>query len=196
MAEITGKSDRQPQPARLGGSAARVGALGLALAGAISVAADAAAAPQEEQAFRDWSVKCEGEDGKAKRCFAYQNIVHTKTGKRMLTLSAGYLGPKGEPWIVVTAPLGVLLPSGVALKVDKLKRFDAPFKICTDKGCEAGIPLGKVLLRNMKAGLVARVAFMDGTASRQVTVPVSLLGFSAAFRTLSSPKAKKSASPK
>ncbi len=142
------------------------------------------AAPRDGQAFQDWMVKCEGRDGKAERCFAFQNIVITESGQRLLTLAAGYLGPKGEPWIILTVPLGVLLPSGVALKVDKTQRFDAPFKICTAKGCEAGIPLDDVLLRTMKRGLVARIAFWDGITSRQITVPASLKGFAAAFGTL------------
>ncbi len=142
------------------------------------------AAPKDGQAFQDWMVKCEGGNGKAERCFAFQNIVYTQSGERPLTLAAGYLGPKGEPWIVLTVPLNVLLSSGVALKVDKGQRFDAPFKICTAKGCEAGIPLDDVLLRTMKLGLVAPIAFLDGTARRQITVPVSLMGFAAAFRTL------------
>ncbi len=46
----------------------------------------------------------------------------------------------------------------------------------------AGELLGHVLLRTMKWGLVARIAFLDGTARRQITVPVSLMGFNAAFR--------------
>jgi invasion protein IalB len=36
----------------------------------------------------------------------------------------------------------------------------------------------------MESGLVARIAFLDGITGRQITVPVSLKGFSAAFRTL------------
>ncbi len=96
----------------------------------------------------------------------------------------------------MTVPLGVLLPSGVALKVDKGQRFDAPFKICTAKGCEAGIPRDDLLLRTMKRGLVARIAFLDGITRRQITVPVSLKGFAAAFRTLPAPDAKGAATPK
>ncbi len=142
------------------------------------------AAPKDGQAFQDWMVKCEGEADKAKRCFAFQNIVLTKSGERLVTLAAGHLGPKGEPWIFLTVRLGVFLPAGVALKVDKEERFDVPFKICTAKGCEAGIPLDDLLLRTMKRGLVARIAFLDGITRRQITVPVSLKGFNAAFRTL------------
>ena len=154
------------------------------------------AAPKDGQAFQDWMVKCEGGDGKAERCFAFQNIVYTQSGQRLLTLAAGYLGPKGEPWILLTLPLGIFLPSGVALKVDKGQRIDTPFKICTAKGCETGIPLDDVLLQTMHRGLVARIAFLDGTARRQITVPVSLMGFAAAFRTLTAPDAKGAATPK
>ena len=111
-------------------------------------------------------------------------FIITESGQRLLTLAAGYLGPKGEPWITLSVPLGMFLPAGVALKVDEEERFDVPFKICTAKGCDAGNPLDEVLLKSMKSGLVARIAFLDGITRRQITVPVSLKGFAAAFRTL------------
>jgi invasion protein IalB len=143
-----------------------------------------AAAPKNGQIFQNWVIKCEGGEGVAGRCFAFQNIILTQSGQRLLTLAAGYLGPKGEPWILLTLPLGIYLPSGVALKVDNGRRFDAAVKICTAKGCEAGIPLDDVLLPALQAGLVARIAVLDGTARRQITVRASLKGFTAAFRTL------------
>ena len=170
--------------------------LGVAGSGAIAFAPAAAAAAKHGQAFQDWMIKCEGGEGVTERCVAFQNIVVTESRQQLLVLAAGYLGPKGEPWIVLTVPLGVLLQSGLALKVDEGERFDAAFKICTAKGCEAGIPLDDDLLPLMKAGLVARVAFMDGTARRQITVPVSLAGFSAAFRTLTAPDATGAVTPK
>ena len=132
----------------------------------------------------------------AERCVAFQNIVVTESRRQLLTVSAGYLGPKGEPWVFLILPLGIFLPPGVGLRVDEGQQFDAPIKICTAKGCEAGIPLDDDLLRLMKAGLVARIAFMEGTARRQITVPVSLKGFSAAFRTLTAPDTKGAATPK
>ncbi len=134
-------------------------------------------------------INCEDETGKAESCVAFQNIVITESRQQLLTVVAGYLGPKGEPWVVLTLPLGIFLPPGVVLKVDEGQQYDAPIKICTAKGCDAGIPLDDELLWLMKAGLVARVAFMDGTARNQITVPVSLAGFSAAFRTLTVPDA-------
>ncbi len=142
------------------------------------------AAPTDGQVFQDWMIKCEGGEGATERCVAYQNIVVTQSRQQLLTIAVGYLGPQGEPWVILTVPLGVLLQAGVALKVDEGERFDATFKICTAKGCEAGIPPEDDVLWLMKAGLVARIAFLDGVTGRQITVPVSLKGFSAAFRTL------------
>ncbi len=170
--------------------------LWLGVAGFLGFVPSVEAAPKDGQAFEDWMVRCEGGNGKAERCFAFQNIVYTQSGERLLTLAAGYLGPKGEPWIALTVPLGMFLPAGVAVKVDEEQRFDVPFKICTAKGCEAGNPLDEVLLRTMKSGLVARIAFLDGITRRQITVPVSLKGFAAALRTLTAPDAKGAATPK
>ncbi len=158
--------------------------LGVVGFGAIAFAPDVEAAPKDGQAFQDWTVKCEGGDGGTERCVAFQNIVVTQSRQQLLTVAAGYLGPKGEPWVILTVPLGVLLQSGVALKVDEGPRFDAVFKICTAKGCEAGISPEDDVLWLMESGLVARIAFLDGITGRQITVPVSLKGFSAAFQAL------------
>lgn len=161
-------------------------ALWLGVAGAcfIGFVPRSEAAPKDGQMFQDWMVKCEGAEGAAERCIAFQNIVVIESRQQLLVLAAGYLGPEGEPWIILTVPLGVLLQAGVAMKVDEGQRFDAKFKICTAKGCEAGLPLDDDALWLMKAGLVARIAFLDGITGRQITVPVSLKGFSAAFQTL------------
>lgn len=158
--------------------------LGVAGSGFIGFVPRSEAAPKDGQVFQDWEVRCEGGEGEVERCVAFQNIVVTQSRQQLLVLAAGYLGPTGEPWIILTVPLGVLLQSGVALKVDEGQRFDAKFKICTAKGCEAGLPLDDDALWLMKAGLVARIAFLDGITGRQITVPVSLKGFSAAFQTL------------
>ncbi len=158
--------------------------LGVAGSGAVAFAPDAAAAPKDGQVFQDWMVKCEAAEGVPERCVAFQNIVVTQSRQQLLTVAVGYLGPKGEPWVVLTVPLGVLLQSGVALKVDEGPRFDAAFKICTAKGCEAGISPEDDVLWLLETGLVARIAFLDGITGRQITVPVSLKGFSAAFQTL------------
>ena len=158
--------------------------LGVAGSCFVGLAPQVEAAPKDGQVFQDWMIKCEGGEDVTERCVAFQNIVVTQSRQQVLTVAVGYLGPQGEPWVILTVPLGVLLQSGVALKVDDGERFDALFKICTAKGCEAGIPPEDDVLWLLKAGLVARIAFLDGITGRQITVPVSLKGFSAAFQTL------------
>lgn len=159
--------------------------LWLAVAGLLSMApGSASAAPQNGQVFKDWVVKCEGGEGQSERCYIVQNIVITQTGQRLLTFTAGYIGADSGPVAHLLLPLGMYLPAGVALKVDSGEQFKAPVIICSANGCEASLSLDDDLLPQLKNGLVAQVAFLDGTARRQITISVSLKGFTAAFNSL------------
>ena len=60
--------------------------LWLGVAGFLGFVPSVEATPKDGQAFEDWMVKCEGGNGKAERCFAFQNIVYTQSGERLLTI--------------------------------------------------------------------------------------------------------------
>ena len=147
------------------------------------------AAPQTGQKFRDWTARCEvrketaGKETKEQTCFVFQNILLKKENKRLLHVAVGYLVSKDQPVAFFTLPLGVSLPGGVSLTVDDGKPLRVRYERCDASGCLAPLALTETLVKSLKGGRWARVAFFDATR-REVSVPVSLLGFTSGLKSL------------
>lgn len=134
--------------------------------------------------FQDWIYQCGGEGIKNDQCFIMQNIFIQESGLRLLSVAVGYLGPDDNPWLFLTTPLGIFLPTGIAFNVDGGEEIKAPIRICMPDGCKASITLDKKLIWALKKGKQAKVAFLDGNTQKQITVEVSLAGFSKGFGAL------------
>lgn len=151
----------------------------------LCAACGAANGAKSGEVFKDWTAQCESAlKGTAETCYIFQNLRLKKDEQQLLHLAVGYLAKSGQAAAFLTLPLGVSLPGGVSLSVDNgpPKRFR--FERCEQNGCLAPLVLDDELIRSLKAGRQARVAFFDG-ARREISVPVSLLGFTAGFNTLS-----------
>lgn len=146
--------------------------------------APARAAPEEGKAFDDWAIGCEAPpQGDEKVCFTFQNIVLQEGGQRLLHVAAGYIGPEGGPIAVLTLPLGINLVPGIALQIDQAEAWRLAAERCLPDGCKFGLVLDKDRLWTFKAGNGGRVVFQDG-GGRNINVPFSLKGFTAAFESL------------
>jgi len=145
------------------------------------------AAPADGQQFKDWTVRCEGaQEADRAPCFLFQNLLLKSQNKRLLHVAVGFMqdGAEGkQPAAFFTLPLGVSLPGGLSLKVDNGKALRMRYERCDATGCLAPLALTEDLIKALKGGRWARVAFFDATR-REVSVPVSLLGFTAGFNSL------------
>ncbi len=83
----------------------------------------------------------------------------------------------------VLAPLGVLLPSGLGLRVDNADIGRAGFVRCLPNGCIAEVILEDELLTKLKAGAQATFIIFQ-TPEEGIGIPISLNGFSEGFDTL------------
>jgi invasion protein IalB len=155
--------------------------------GAVSLlaAALATAAPAEDgKVYKDWRVKCEvvptGEE-KKEVCHILQNVMVKDSDQVMLSIGVGTPPGAEQPVALLTVPLGVFLPAGVAIKVgEEGPAARGMFQACIQGGCRALVPLDKDMITAMKGGSQAAVLMQDG-ARRTVGVPVSLSGFTAGF---------------
>lgn len=77
----------------------------------------------------------------------------------------------------VVAPLGVLLPTGLGLKIDNVDVGHAPFLKCGPVGCVAEVVANEELISKMKTGQSA-VFIIFQTPEFGIGVPISLGGFS------------------
>lgn len=80
----------------------------------------------------------------------------------------------------VIAPLGVLLPSGLGLKIDKVDIGHAGFVRCQPSGCIAEVVMDDKLLDQFKTGTTA-VFIISQTPEEGIGIPLALAGFKEAF---------------
>lgn len=132
----------------------------------------------EDRTFQNWIFRCEEQ---TQRCFVFQNVHLESTGQRVIGAVVGALGPAGEHTLHFTLPLGLYLPAGVALKIDDAEQFTVPVETCLETGCELAIPLDDPRLKTLLEALVVRVGFLDSVTRRQITIAISMQGFSDAY---------------
>ena len=146
-----------------------------------SESADEASKPKT---FNDWVVRCGGPGLQDAQCYISQNLFVQESGIRLLSVAVGYLGPDNAPRLFFTVPLNVFLPVGMAFSIDGGKQVKLPFRVCVATGCNTEIALDENLIRGFIEGSQAKVAFMDNSSRKQITVNVSLKGFTKAFAAL------------
>jgi invasion protein IalB len=134
--------------------------------------------------YQDWVYQCGGEGLNDNQCYISQNIFIQESDLRLLGVAVGYLGPDDLPWLFFTLPLGIYLPAGMVFQIDGGDENKLPIRICLADGCKSSIGLDKKLLNALKKGNKAKVAFLDGNSRKQITVEVSLAGFSRSFAAL------------
>ena len=83
----------------------------------------------------------------------------------------------------VVAPLGVLLPAGLGLKIDQTDIGRAGFVRCLTTGCVAEVVMEDNLVNQMKIGQTATFIVFQ-TPEEGIGIPVSLNGFGPGFEAL------------
>ncbi len=158
----------------------------LSLLATLMLALPSANAVESGETFKDWKAQCQEikETGK-ESCFIFQNLtIKTEEGSRqLLHLAVGYPPDKQEPMVIFTLPLGISLPPGVSLTVDKGEPIRLRLEYCVPQGCKALFRLDTQWLASFKAGSKAQVTVQDG-ARRAIGIPVSLNGFTAGLKAL------------
>lgn len=142
--------------------------------------------------FGDWEVSCGTPPGsREKKCALVQSVIdeeRSNVGLRIVFL----LGTKGERVLRVVAPLGVLLPFGLGLRIDDEPISDKPipFIRCRPLGCIAEIVVKDALMDKLKTGKTALFIIVE-TKEEGRAIPVSLSGFTKGFDHLTSTEEKK-----
>ncbi|WP_224000939.1 invasion associated locus B family protein [Aureimonas sp. SA4125] len=129
---------------------------------------------------RNWQVNCSG-DGEARRCTVLQNLVadQGKGQQRLLTVMV-QPGADNLPALLLALPHGLFLPAGVQMQIDKGEAQKLVIQTADQNGSYAGAALDAALLDRLKAGSALDVTFQSAQ-QQAVTVPVTLVGFSAAY---------------
>lgn len=125
----------------------------------------------------DWQMRCETPPGaKAEQCALVQNVAAEDRPNLTLLVIVLKTADQKSRLLRVVAPLGVLLPSGLGLKIDDKDIGRAGFVRCLTTGCVAEVVMDDTLLGQLKGGKSATFIVFQ-TPEEGVGIPVSLNGF-------------------
>ena len=161
----------------------------------LSLPALAQASPETESAatgpgsvVRDtygaWQVSCRTPPGaKEEKCALVQSVTAEDRPNVGLTVVVYKAIGEDKKLLRVVVPLGVLLPTGLGLKIDGQDVGNAPFLKCSKKGCIAEVVLQEEVIKKLTSGGTAMFIIFD-TPEAGIGIPISLQGFGDALSNL------------
>ncbi len=127
--------------------------------------------------FGDWQLRCETPPGaQAEQCALVQNVAAEDRPNVTLVVIVLKTADQKSRLLRVVAPLGVLLPAGLQLKIDQTEIGRAGFVRCLTTGCVAEVVMEDTLVNQMKSGQTATFIVFQ-TPEEGIGIPVSLNGF-------------------
>ncbi len=160
-------------------------AVAFALVGALAWGSSAEAQSGTVKAQHgDWQVVCKAPPPGARNeiCALVQSVTAEDRNNVGLTVYFQTFS-NGTQVLRVFAPLGVLLPPGLGLKIDDRDVGNAPFLRCQNFACYAQVVAEEKLIEQLKAGKTA-VFIIFQTEEAGIGIPISLSGFSQALAAL------------
>jgi invasion protein IalB len=156
--------------------------MGLVLGQFIGFAASPAAAQGVVKGkYGDWEMRCETPPGAAKdQCALMQSVAADDKPNVNLVVIVLKTADGKSRLLRVIAPLGVLLPSGLGLKVDTADIGRAGFVRCLPSGCVAEVVMEDKLLDQLRAGTNATFIIFQ-TPEEGIGIPLALNGFKDGF---------------
>jgi invasion protein IalB len=132
----------------------------------------------------DWQVVCKAPAPGAKNetCALVQSVTAEDRNNVGLTVYFQKFS-NGTRVLRVFAPLGVLLPPGLGLKIDNKDVGNAPFLRCHTFACYAQVVVEEPLIAQLKTGKQA-VFIIFQTEEAGIGIPISLNGFDKALAAL------------
>ena len=151
--------------------------LALAVALAAFPVERAAAQGAVKSVHRDWQIRCDTPPGaKSEQCALIQSVTAEDRANVGLTVIVLKTADQKSRLMRVVAPLGVLLPSGLGLKIDQVDIDRAGFVRCLPNGCIAEVVMDDALISKLRTGKTATFIIFQ-TPEEGIGFPMSLAGF-------------------
>lgn len=178
----------RPEISRVTGRASAFRGLAAAAFGALLAMGGAIAPAQAQGAVKskhgDWEMRCETPPGATReQCALLQSVAAEDRPNVNLVVIVLKTADGKSRLLRVVAPLGVLLPSGLGLKIDATDIGRAGFVRCLPTGCVAEVVMEDKLLDQMKTGTSATFIIFQ-TPEEGVGIPLTLAGFKDGFEKL------------
>ena len=137
----------------------------------------AAAQGAVKSVHKDWQIRCDTPSGaKSEQCALIQSVTAEDRANVGLTVIVLKTADLKSRLMRVVAPLGVLLPSGLGLKIDQTDVGRAGFVRCLPNGCIAEVIMDDKLIGQLKTGQTATFIIFQ-TPEEGIGFPMSLAGF-------------------
>ena len=134
--------------------------------------------------FGDWEMRCETPPGASReQCALIQSVAAEDRPNVNLVVIVLKTADGKSRLLRVVAPLGVLLPSGLGLKVDDADIGRAGFVRCLPTGCIAEVTMEDKLIDQLRNGKTATFIIFQ-TPEEGVGIPLTLAGFKDGFEKL------------
>jgi invasion protein IalB len=141
----------------------------------------AAAQGAVKSVHKDWQIRCDKPPGaKAEQCALIQSVTSEDRANVGLTVIVLKTADQKSRLMRVVAPLGVLLPSGLGLKIDQTDIGRAGFVRCLPNGCIAEVIMDDSLIQKLRTGKTATFIIFQ-TPEEGIGFPMSLAGFAEGY---------------
>jgi invasion protein IalB len=156
----------------------RAALVGCLVAAGIAVAGSAAQAQGAVKSVHgDWQIRCETPAGaQSEQCALFQSVVAEDRNNVGITVLVLKTADQKSRLMRVQAPLGVLLPAGLGLKIDNVDVGRAGFVRCLPRGCYAEVVMDDTLVGKLRTGQTATF-FIFQTPEEGIGFPMGLKGF-------------------
>ena len=156
-----------------------LGLLGLGVLVPAAIPAAAQGAPKGK--FGDWDMRCETPAGASReQCAIIQSVAADDKPNVNLVVIVLKTSDGKSRLLRVIAPLGVLLPAGLGLKIDETDVGRAGFVRCLPSGCVAEVVMDDKLVEQMSVGQSATFIIFN-TPEEGIGIPLALAGFKDGF---------------
>jgi invasion protein IalB len=161
-----------------------VSALGIGCVVILAATLPSVAQGVVKQKFGDWEMRCETPPGAQKeQCALIQSVAAEDRPNVNLVVIVLKTADGKSRLLRVVAPLGVLLPSGLGLKVDQADVGRAGFVRCLPTGCIAEVMMEDKLIDQLRNGTTATFIIFQ-TPEEGIGIPLTLSGFKDGFEKL------------
>lgn len=134
--------------------------------------------------YGDWVLRCDTPPGaQNQQCFIMQFVTAEDRENVGLSVIVMKTADKQARILRLLAPLGVLLPRGLGLRIDETDMGTTGFIRCLPNGCLSEVLMDDSLIQALRDGQEAMFIIFQ-TPEEGIGVPISLDGFGEGFDAL------------
>ncbi len=157
---------------------------GIVFSALVQSAGPSAAQGEVRSVHGDWQMRCDTPPGAAsEQCALIQNVTAADRENVGLSVIVMKTADKQVRVLRVLAPLGVLLTSGLGLRIDNEDMGVVGFVRCLPNGCISEVILNDKELTKLRSGTQATFVIFQ-TPEEGIGIPISLDGFADGFEAL------------